>query len=248
MKNALTSFTNSFHYLLKDRVNLSLTLLPIVIGIILYYFLGATIYDYGMTEGKTLVDNYIENSTANAFLSYTVQIILYVVLFFIVNWTFVLIISIIASPFNDVLSSRIEKMVNGEALPTLGVSFNSAFRNFLSTVFNEIKKLFFIFFLTILSLLLSLIPFLTPISLFLAIVLVSIAYLDYSWSRHNMAFKMCLKDVSKNVVGYSLGGAFFFFMISIPVLNLLVPPWATSFFTMVWVKNNGHSPKITGSN
>lgn len=245
MKHALTSFTSSLQILFKDKVNLALTLLPITIGILLYYFLGTTVYDYGMTHGKELVDNYVENSAVNTFLSYTIQIILYIALFFIVNWTFVLIISVIASPFNDVMSSRIEKIVNGEALPSLGTSFNSAFKNFFSTILNEMKKILFILFLTIISLLLSLIPLLTPISLFLTVVLVAIAYLDYSWSRHNIPFRLCINDITKNVVGYGLGGAFFFFMISIPVLNLIVPPWATSFFTTVWVKNHGHRPQIT---
>lgn len=246
MKYALTSFTHSFRMLFKDKVIFVLFSLPILFGILLYYFLGSAIYDFGMRQGKDLIQSYIENSTASVFLSYTVQIILYIVLFFIINWTFVLIISIIASPFNDMMSSRIEKMINGEPLPTIGPAFNSIFKDIFFTIFNEIRKLSAIFAITILALVLNFIPLLTPISLFLTVLLVAAAYLDYSWSRHNMILRACVKDVSGNFLSYAIGGAFFFFLISIPVLNLLVPSWATSYFTMVWVNKNAHRNQITG--
>lgn len=246
MKFALTSFTRSLKMLFKDKVLFVFFSLPILIGVILYYFLGSAIYDFGMNQGKGLIQNYIENSTASVFLTYTVQIILYIVLFFIINWTFVLIISVIASPFNDMISSRIEKIINGQPLPSLGPAFNSIFKDIFFTIFNEIRKLSVIFLVTIFALVLNFIPLLTPISLFLTVLLVAVAYLDYSWSRHNMILKACLKDVSGNFLTYAVGGAFFFFLISIPVLNLLVPSWATSYFTMVWVKNNAHRNQITG--
>src|SRR5690606_12579225 len=155
-------------------------------------------------------------------------------------------ISVIASPFNDMISSRIEKIINGQPLPSLGPAFNSIFKDIFFTIFNEIRKLSVIFLVTIFALVLNFIPLLTPISLFLTVLLVAVAYLDYSWSRHNMILKACLKDVSGNFLTYAVGGAFFFFLISIPVLNLLVPSWATSYFTMVWVKNNAHRNQITG--
>lgn len=238
MKSLIISFKEMGRNLLLDKINFLLAIVPILIGLALYYYFGYKVYQYGMGEGKIYIDRYIENNTANMFFSYSVQIILYVVLFFLINWTFVSIVSLISSPFNDILSSRIEKKINGKPLPTIGETFSNFLKYFLSTLFNEFKKMTVIILLTMLSLLLSLFPFFTPISLFLTILLIAIAYIDYSWSRHNLKFGACAKDVLANLLPYSLGGAFFLFLVSVPVLNLLVPSFATSFFTTMWVKNN----------
>jgi uncharacterized protein involved in cysteine biosynthesis len=70
-------------------------------------------------------------------------------------------------------------------------------------------------------------------------------FVDYSWSRHNIKFKDCLKDIRGHIFGYSLGGVFFFVLVSIPIINLIVSPLATSYFTLLWLENNEYRNKIT---
>ena len=108
------------------------------------------------------------------------------------------------------------------------------------------KKVILIFIFTLLAFVFSYIPFLTPISLIITAWLLAAQFVDYNWSRHELPSKLCVRDVKKNMIPYGLSGAFFFFLVSIPGLNLIVPPLATSYYTVYWVrKNNENSRQIT---
>lgn len=215
-----------------------MALIPVLIGIALYYFLGSWIYESATTAGKDLIDQYISQDSFGAVVYWLAAAILTVMLFFLVNWTFVLVVTLIACPFNDILSSRIEKQLRGENTLDMGATFSRLISRLFFTLFNEAKKILFIAFLSILSLVFGYIPLIAPIGIFLAVLLLAVEFLDYSWSRHDLKFKDCVKDLKGNVGGYSFGGAFFFILVSIPLINLVVPPLATSYFTTLWVKNH----------
>ena len=238
MKNSLISFSPSIKNITKDRVNFILAVIPVVIGIILYMFLGSWVYGTLMDQGRLLIESYISSGSLGEVVYWLVATIFTIVLYFLVNWTFVLIITILSSPFNDMLSSRIEKKLQGRELESLGSSFSYIAKNFLLTLVTEIKKVTFIIILSLVSFVFGYIPLLTPISIFISVMLLAIGFIDYSWSRHEVNFKDCLSDLRKNVVNYGIGGAFFFILISIPIVNLVVSPWATSYFTTLWIKNN----------
>lgn len=237
IKNALSSFSPAVVMIVKNKINLTLSLIPIVIGILLYWFAGAAIYEGVMGQGQELINEYIQEGTWGAIVYYLVATIFTVMLFFIVNWTFVLVVTLLASPFNDLLSERIEKLMQGNATLNLADSMGRIGKNVFKVIFVEIKKILLIMSLTLISVIFGYIPFLTPISVMIAILLLAVEFLDYSWSRHEMTFNECLKDIKKNVIGYLLGGGFFFILVSIPVVNLIVPSLATSYFTTLWVKN-----------
>jgi CysZ protein len=241
MKNALLSFKPSIDMIFKNKVNMMLALVPIVIGIILYYFLGSLFYEYVMGKGKLLIDSYLGDGTGGSIAYYIVAGILSVFLFFLVNWTFVLVVSILASPFNDILSERIEKQLLDKPLDGIGISIEGRFKKFFVIIFNEIKKVSFIISLSLLSLVFSFLPLLSPISIIITIILLSIEFIDYSWSRNDFTFGECLSDIKSNILGFLIGGTFFFILISIPIVNLFVPSTATSFFTVFWTKNHANS-------
>lgn len=211
---------------------------PVLIGIALYYFFGSWIYEGVMSSGQELIESYISKDSWGSALYYVAATLLSVMLFFLVNWTFVLVVTLIASPFNDLLSARIERKMRGETNLELGASLSSLFSKIFFTLFNELKKILFIISLSVLSFLFGYIPILAPIGVAIAVILLAVEFLDYSWSRHDMKFGDCLKDLKRNVFGYGFGGGFFFMMVSVPLLNLLVPSLATSYFTTLWVKNN----------
>lgn len=238
MRNSLSSFKASIDNIFSDRVNLILAIIPIVIGIVLFTVFGSWVYGSLMDQGQAYIEHYVSEGSMGKIVYYLVATILTIMLYFVINWTFVLIVTILASPFNDMLSSRTEKKLKGEELESFSESFVKITKNFILTIFNEIKKVGFILILSVISFVLGYIPLLTPISVFITVLLLAIGFLDYSWSRHNIVFKSCLNDVRKNLLNYSLGGGFFFVLVSIPVINLIVSPWATSYFTILWVKNN----------
>lgn len=240
IKNALTSLKPASQQILKDKINILLALVPIIIGILIYYFMGTWIYGTVMEQGQVMIKDYVSEGMLGDFVYYIVAAILTIMMYFLVNWTFVLIVSAIASPFNDMLSTRIENKLEGKKPQTLQQSFGQIVKNLTKTVVNELKKISFIFGLSLLVLVFGFFPILTPLSVFISVLLLSIQFLDYSWARHDLSFGACVKDIRRHIVGYALGGAFFFVIVSIPVINLIVPPLATSFFTILWMKNSEH--------
>lgn len=245
LKNALTSFKPASAQIFKDKVNIILAGIPVIMGILLYYFLGAWVYGSVMEQGNMLIKEYVSEGTMGQFVYYIVAAILTIMLYFLVNWTFVLVVSAIASPFNDMLSTRIEKRLEGKTPDSLQQTFSSMIKRLAGTLLNEGKKIAFVIFLSVLALVLGFFPILTPLSVFLSILLLSIQFLDYSWARHDIKFGNCFGDLRRHVIGYALGGAFFFIIVSIPVVNLIVPPLATSFFTILWMKNNERINQVT---
>jgi CysZ protein len=238
IKNALASFRPSSAQIFLDKINIMLATIPVLIGITLYYFFGTWVYGTVMDKGQTMIKGYVNDGTMGNIVYYLVATILTIMLFFLINWTFVLIVSVIASPFNDMLSGRIEKKILGKKQDDLETTFKDIIVNLLRTLTTELKKVLFIIVLSIVAFIFGYIPILTPISVLITILLLAISFIDYSWSRHNIKFSACLNDVRKNFLGYALGGGFFFIIVSIPIINLIVPPLATSYFTILWLKNN----------
>lgn len=245
LKNSIAAFKPAITTITKDKVNLILALIPIITGIIIYWFVGKWMFTSAMSYGQNFINQYLSDGMASTIINYVIMTVLTIMMYFVVNWTFVLLVSLVASPFNDIMSGRIEKQLRDEPLPSMSESFSQMLSRLIKTLINEGKKVLFISALTVLSLLFGYIPILTPVSIFIAFLLLAIQFVDYSWARHDLSVKGCISDIRKNIVGYSLGGGVFFTLVAIPVVNLIVPPLATSYFTIVWVKNNEDLNQIT---
>lgn len=242
---ALSSFGKARKLIFSDRVSFFLAAIPVFIGICVYSVFGKIFYSNVMNFGQTYIEKVTNNGDVGGIIYHLVSAILAIVLFFIVNWTFVIVVTIIASPFNSILSERIEKTLLGEELPSFNESFKLVASGFVSSLANEMKKLGLIVTLSIVSLIATAIPFLTPISFAITITLLIIEYLDYSWSRHNLLVKDCKNDLRKNIFKYAFGGLIFFLLITIPIINLVVPSLATVYFTILWIGNNELSDKAS---
>jgi CysZ protein len=229
------SIKPAFGHLFKDKVNFVFTAIPISIGMLLYYLFGSWFFYTFITKGKALIESNISTGTGGSILTFILGTLLSVVLYFVVSWTFVLVVSIIGSPFNDLISSRIEKRKKGEELDSLPKSFKLLTKNMFTTIFTEVKKLLLIAILTIAALLLNLFPVLAPISFAVSALLLAAQFLDYSWSRNKYSFSQCVGSIKGDLIPFTLVGAGFMALISIPVVNLIVPPLATSFFTDYFV-------------
>lgn len=228
----------SFGDLYKSKINLLLTLVPIFLGLILYYYLGMILWDFFNTTIKTQILSMISQESLGVFLYWLVFTLLIVLFFFVLNWTFVLVVNLLAAPFNDFLSERIEKSLRGEPVVLDEMNF---FKRFIPVMLNEAKKVLFIIVLSIFSLLFSFFAVLAPLSLLFNCWLIAIGYTDLSWSRHSLSFRECLGDFRKNLMSFGLSGGFFSLLIMIPIFNLLVPSWGTSYYTRKWVQRHSTS-------
>jgi uncharacterized protein involved in cysteine biosynthesis len=128
-------------------------------------------------------------------------------------------------------------LVQGKTPEDVTASFKAAFGRIIKTIINEVKKISFIIFLTIVAFLISLFPLLVPVSVAIYAILLAFQFLDYSWCRHDLKLSKCLKDIKGSLIPYLLGGGFFLFLMSVPIVNILSLPLAVVFFTSLFTEN-----------
>ena len=225
----LTACTlDSWAIVKKDKVIWAYSLIPIVIGVGLYIFVGKFLYDTLMEWIKW------------ASLRYAFTALFMVFLYFIISWSFVVIVSFLSFPFHDSIGHRAERSLLGEEA-TSRVPFRWV-------ILREIKKMALILSLSALGLILSLFPLFSPISLILSGLLPAVSFVDYSWSRHGYGPSQCLRDMRKNFLPYTLSGFFLLGAVAIPFLGLLALPFSAVYFSVLFSRNrekakiSGHGP------
>lgn len=235
LKRILESLGQSFYFLRTDPKIILYSLIPVLIGGGIFFFLGNWIYGDFLSLGREYIKSSITISGWGDTLYYLFVSVITVAFFFLINWTFVLIVSLIASPFNDLISARIERKILGQKSLSASEDMNKFLGRFFFVIVNEIKKVTTIVFLTIVSFLFSFIPFVGPlITMFLTGLLLSIEFLDYSWSRHDLKLSTCLRDLKSSPLQYSISGMGFMFLLSIPILNILILPLSVIFYTSLY--------------
>lgn len=236
MKGILKAFPLAFKVIFTDPVNFVLSIFPTTIALILYLVTIVSAYR-NSDRLVAMFRGYIYSSDQATFLAWLVTGILMIFIFFVMSWTFVIVVGIIAAPFNSLLSSRIEQKLvqkvymdedQAKALKKVKMSMGQTFKN-------EAKKLVFIAIVAVMAFLLNLFPLFYPLGIFLVAILVAVQFVDYSWSRHDMHFGECFKDVLKNLLPYSTSGAIFLLLVAIPIVNAFIPALATSYFTVLWL-------------
>lgn len=234
MNNMIKSFGESLRIMKSDKWIILFSLIPIIIGILLYYFLGQWLYGDVYDWGKELIASKVESGWLS-FLSGVFVAVLSIFFFFVINWTFVIVVSLFASPFNDLISSRTEKISQGQTPPDISDSIGRMMKRIAHTLINEIKKVVFILLMTILGFAFSF--FLPPVSLVISALLLAISFVDYSWSRHDLQFRKCVSDVRSSFIPYTASGALFLVMVGIPVVNLFALPYSVIYYTVLFSKN-----------
>lgn len=238
MKRSVKAIHKSLSLLKEDKVILLLSFIPILIGLVAYYYLGNLIYVDLLDWGKNFVAEKISNSEWLSYISWIFTAILTVILYFLVSWTFVLFVSIIASPFNDIISGRIEKRLLGRPSP----NFNSEkfFKRVITVLINESKKILLIIFLSILSFVIGF--FFPPLAFIISALLLAISFLDYAWSRKDLSFGDCVVSLRRSFFTYLISGCAFMTLVSVPILNLFVLPFAVIYYSVLfYTKENGIS-------
>ena len=224
---------SSLKCFLGDKKILLLALIPFLVGVALYYFLGSWMLGDFYELLKVSVAERL-NMDPDGFLSYLILAGLGVVIFFGINWGFVLIVSIIASPFNDLIVQRVKKKLN---IPTEGDE--GFFSRFFGVIANEMKKIGFILFLGLIAFVLGVI--FPPVGMIITFWLLTISFVDYAWSLEGLSFRDCMKDFKKNFLSYTFYGGLFSLLMSIPVINIIVLPFGVTHYSYKY-----YSGRISG--
>ncbi len=234
MKLVFESFWRSKKRIFENRLNILLTIIPLILGILLYfvgaYFLWGPLADWS----RSYIDSLLQNSIWGSFLYYFIVVLFSIAFYFLLNWTFVLVVSIIASPFSDILSERIERQELGQELGGIDQIWRKVVSGWISIVTNEIKKIALIAILGLLAFIFGQFPPLLFLSVIVSSLLLAIQFVDYSWSRHKLSFGDCVRDLKRHFIPYVLSGLIWLAIVMVPIVNLFVIPLATAYYTILW--------------
>lgn len=235
MKGVMQSLPISIRMIFRDPINLLLAIIPTILALTLYIFAIVSIFKNADYFG-VLVQNYVPDQDIAGWVGKLLTAIFIIFVFLIMSWTFILLVGVISAPFNSMLSARIETILVGkEVTHDKSKTFSEIMSGIGGTFINEFKKLFFIILMTMIALLLNLFPLFYPIGVFLLALMLGVQFVDYSWSRHDMHFGNCMQDTLKNMLPYAGSGFIFLILITVPIINALVPAFATSYFTVLWL-------------
>lgn len=236
MKSIGRSFSLAFKMILTDPVNFVLSVIPTLMALAVYFFVIIGAYR-NSDRLAAMFRGYLESPEQATWAARILTAILIVFVFFIMSWTFVLVVGIIAAPFNSLLSSRIEqKLVQKIIMDENQKHAIEQVKSTMAQTFkNELKKISLLVIVGAFAFVINLVPFLYPVGVFLIATLLAVQFVDYSWSRHDLPVTKCIKDVTVNIVPYSLSGAIFLALVAVPVVNAFVPALATSYFTVLWL-------------
>lgn len=226
----------SLRLIFRDPINLLLAIIPTILALSIYVFSIVLIFKNSDYFG-VFVQDWIPDPQTAGWVGKLITAVFIIFMFLIMSWTFILLTGIISAPFNSLLSYRIEQKLIGATITNdAQKSFSMLLKSLGSTFINEAKKLVFILALTALAFVLNIFPLFYPVGIFLLALVLAIQFVDYSWSRHDLTFSQCVGDLFKNIFSYGGYGLVFLVMITIPLINALVPALATSFFTVLWLK------------
>ena len=236
MNDMLKSFPVALKMIFTDPVNFILSLFPTLVALGIYFLTIVGVYR-NSDRFIAWLRPYVYSEDQATLAARILTAILIIFIFFIMSWTFILIVGIISAPFNSLLSSRIEQKLvtrvimnedQKEAIEEVKKSMAQTFKN-------EFKKLIFLGAVAIAATLLNFFPLFYPVGVALISILLAVQFVDYSWSRHDMHFGACLKDSMKNLLPYLVSGFFFLMLVAIPIVNAFIPAFATSYFTVLWL-------------
>ncbi len=235
MRDLFDSFPLALRLILRDPINFLLAVVPTVLALCLYLFGIVTIYR-NSDQLASVFRGYVYTADQAPVLAKIATAILIVFVVVLMSWTFVLVVGLVAAPFNSLLSERIEKQL----VQRLELKNQRILREISQGLWqvtkNELKKLVLLGFIGLTTFVLNLFPVFYPLGLFIVACMLAVQFLDYSWSRHNLKVGACLRDMTANLIPYSAGGFIFLLVVTVPIINAFVPAVATSYFTVLWIK------------
>lgn len=239
--NLTKVFKESLSVYGKDKWIAIFSLIPALIGALIYGVFGSFLYGDLLNSGKKYIEDTVSSGGWSSFFFWLLVGILTIAFYFLLSWTFVLVVQGLSAPFNDIISGRVEKALIGESPEDIGQSFKRLSSRIIFTLKNEVKKISFIVFLNLMAFALSFVGILAPIGMIISALLMAVGFLDYSWARKDLHFRACLSDVRTSFFSYGIMGGVFLVLVTIPLVNLIAIPFGVVYFTVLYhYKNNSN--------
>lgn len=213
-------------------------IIPIIINIIVLATGGYFVF----TSIKGFLSGYLDVLPQwLSFLSYILWFILFCTVGFVFCYIFSTVATIIASPFYGILAEKAEAQVRGAPFAqTSDDGLADIIKDVPRILKRELQKMGFYLPRVLLCLVITIIPvvnIIAPVCWFLlAAWMMSVQYCDYPYDNHKISFAEMRHDLSLHRMCTFSFGAVIAFAMTIPVLNLLVPPAAVCAGTKYYVE------------
>jgi CysZ protein len=210
-------------------------IIPLIINVLV--FVG--LFGYGLS----LVDSWLTSVIADlpewlGFLYWLVWILVVITAVLVWFFCFTIVANIIASPFNALLSVKVEERLTGEVQPA--GSFNSFLTLLPRTLAREFSKLMYYLPRLIGLALVTIIPGVNFIAPFLWLLfgawMMTVQYTDFGADNNNVRFGELRERLSEERMASLSFGVIVYLMIAVPLLNLVVMPAAVAGGTVFWVE------------
>jgi len=248
--NPITSFSRGFRYpfrglrlLSRYPALLKYIIIPFFINLIVF---SSAVY-FGLDFFNNTVVRYIPQGEAWywAILYYAAWILAVLVTAVLVFFLFTVVGNLIASPFNDLLSERVEEFLLGKEAGR-PFSFKGFFREARSTLATELKKMGLFLIGMVLLLFLNLIPVLGQLvysvaALLFTLFFLVVEYLGYVFGRKNYSFRDQRLFIWRRkflTLGFGTG---VLCMLAVPFLQFLCLPLAVLGATLLWCEDSQSS-------
>ncbi len=209
--------------------------IPIVVNIIV----GIALYSGLFLTGRQLILSMLPASEGlTTVLAAVAQALLLVALAVSVGFLLVRFGVVLGSPWYGRLSQELEEIITGSKLPTTTLSVRTVIYDISRALQFEMKKLLFVASIGIPGLLLNLIPGIgtllgTAVGISLGVTVTCLDFFDGPQERRRRRFRAKLATV-RATAPTSLGfGLLAFFLVSIPLVNLLAIPLCVTAGTML---------------
>jgi len=172
-----------------------------------------------------------------SFLSWLVWTLASIIVAFVLFYLFTIIANVVASPFNAILSVKVEESLLGETLSSSASMWMILPRAF----WREMTKLMYLLPRLLGLLLLSVIPVVNAAAPFLWILfsawMMAVQYTDYAADNNEISFRELRNRLAGKKIQSVLFGLPAYLLLAIPVVNLILLPVAVAGGTVFWVKN-----------
>ena len=171
------------------------------------------------------------------FLSWLIWLLAFIAVIFSLFYVFTIVANVVASPFNALLSVKVEARLTGRP----PVSEVSVWLILPRALWREVSKLMYLLPRLLGLLLVSLIPLVNAVAPFLWILfgawMMAVQYTDYAADNNDMTFTGLRRRLAERRVQSIMFGLPAYLLLAIPVVNLILMPVGVAGGTVFYVRH-----------
>ncbi len=172
-----------------------------------------------------------------SFLYWLIWLIAFIIVLFLVLYSFTLIANLIAAPFNALLSIKVEQVLTGKA----PVSQVSPWLILPRALWREVSKLLYVLPRLLVLIIITIIPLINTVSPILWVLfgawMMSIQYTDYGADNNDVTFADLKERLGRRRFQAVMFGLPAYLLLTVPFVNLILMPVGVAGGTRFWVEH-----------